>query len=64
MKIQDHLRQWSSSTLDKYHREVGEEAADRIDELEAAILHARTSIEENGYSTDVWFGLSLVDIEE
>lgn len=34
MSIQTALRQWSSSTLHKGHREVGEEAANRIDELE------------------------------
>jgi hypothetical protein len=37
MSIQTSLRQWSSSTLHKGHREVGEVAANRIDELEAKL---------------------------
>ena len=37
MKIQDELRQWSSSTLDDHHCEAGFKAADRIDELEEAL---------------------------
>lgn len=37
MSIQTSLRQWSSSTLHKGHRETGEEAANRIDELENSL---------------------------
>lgn len=46
MEIQDELRQWSSSTLDKNHCDVGFAAADRIDELVAAIKVLRQTVIE------------------
>lgn len=46
MNIQTALRQWSGSTLDKAHRELGVEAADRLDVLEKALTVALDVIED------------------
>jgi hypothetical protein len=51
MTIQEGLRQWSSSTLHKSHRELGEEAANRIDELEAVLRYYRD--ECSGYEPSI-----------
>lgn len=66
MDIQTALRQWSGSTLDKAHRELGVEAADKIDELQKVINMAATMIDKEGYTPDVWFLLDLhrADIKE
>lgn len=37
LTIQQSLRMWSGSTLDKAHRELGEKAADLIDDLELIV---------------------------
>ena len=36
----------------------------RVEELEAVILKVKTMIEKDGYSSDVWFGLDLVDVNK